>query len=81
MIPDRYGHSGAEPTGPARSGRPDDKLREEPGIHILDPRLWIPDLPPSRQSGMTGYCAALGKQTNVGELSPERRKNKKMERQ
>ncbi len=27
-------HSGAEPTGPARSGRPDDRLREEPGIHI-----------------------------------------------
>src|SRR3984885_9563243 len=27
------GHSGAEPTGPARSGRPDDRLREEPGIH------------------------------------------------
>ena len=26
-------HSGAEPTGPARSGRPDDRLREEPGIH------------------------------------------------
>jgi branched-chain amino acid transport system ATP-binding protein len=25
-------HSGAEPTGPA-SGRPDDKLGEEPGIH------------------------------------------------
>jgi two-component system, sensor histidine kinase len=30
-------HSGAEPTGPARSGRPDDKLREEPGIHNHDP--------------------------------------------
>jgi hypothetical protein len=29
-------HSGAEPTGPARSGRPDGKLREEPGIHNPD---------------------------------------------
>ena len=29
-------HSGAEPTGPARSGRPDDTLREEPGIHNHD---------------------------------------------
>ena len=27
-------YSGDEPTGPARSGRPDDRLREEPGIHI-----------------------------------------------
>jgi general stress protein 26 len=26
----------AEPTGPARSDRPDDKLREEPGIHNHD---------------------------------------------
>src|ERR1700683_1742065 len=27
------GHSGADPAGPARSGRPDDWLREEPGAH------------------------------------------------
>ena len=26
-------HSGSERPGPARSGRPDDRLREEPGIH------------------------------------------------
>jgi hypothetical protein len=26
-------HSGAEPTGLARSGRPDDTLRKAPGIH------------------------------------------------
>src|ERR1700734_707830 len=31
-------HSGAEPTGPARSGQPDDRLPEEPGIHNPDTR-------------------------------------------
>ena len=30
-------HSGAEPTGPARSGRPDDRLREEPGMTSITP--------------------------------------------
>ena len=55
-------HSGAEPTGPARRGRRDDSLREEPGIHNHSSRrtraenllrawwLWIPDLPPSKSA-------------------------------
>ncbi len=32
-------HSGLAPTGLARSGRPDDKLRDESGIHIR--RRWL----------------------------------------
>src|SRR5262249_40922622 len=46
-------HSGAEPTGPARSGRPDERLREEPGIH--NPSIGDMDsgLAALRRSGMT----------------------------
>jgi error-prone DNA polymerase len=49
--PDR--HSGAEPTGPARSGRPDDRLREEPGIHNPGTGNMDSGLAASRRSGMT----------------------------
>src|ERR1700733_13591617 len=47
------GHSGAEPTGPARSGRPDDRLREEPGIHSPSAGDMDSGLAASRRSGMT----------------------------
>jgi error-prone DNA polymerase len=46
-------HSGAEPTGPARSGRPDDRLREEPGIHSPGAGAMDSGLAASRRSGMT----------------------------
>jgi error-prone DNA polymerase len=46
-------HSGAEPTGPARSGRPDDRLREEPGIHSPGAGVMDSGFAASRRSGMT----------------------------
>ena len=44
-APDARHSRGAEPTGPAQSGRPDDRLREEPGINNHRPWEWILALP------------------------------------
>jgi 2-aminoadipate transaminase len=44
-APDAVISRGAEPTGLPRSGRPDDRLREEPGTNNHGPWEWIPALP------------------------------------
>src|SRR5580700_3198380 len=69
-VPSR--HSGAEPTGP-RKARPDDRLREEPGIHnrkecrrmtagtvLRGWWLWIPGSRFARP-GMTRTCLGFRK--------------------